>query len=110
MKIVFEIPIEKKAEITKILEADPYGENEPGNDKGKSFSRNGYKLKDGSSIGEDEKKLFLILRGPDEFLPFAKKKLGDLIKECSPEISARIMRKIEDEENSAEQGMGAIFG
>ncbi|MFA5108414.1 MAG: hypothetical protein WC492_02695 [Candidatus Micrarchaeia archaeon] len=110
MKQIFEIDIAKKLELTKILEDDPYGEKKTGEEEHMSFSRLGYKLKDGVTIGEDEKKIFLLLRGSDDYLPFVKKYLGDLAKRCSQEVENRIIAKIEEEESSAEQGMGSIFG
>jgi hypothetical protein len=102
LKKVFECPIEKKPEIAKLLEADPYGE--------KSFSRNGYKLKDGTILGEDAKTAYLYLSATDEFMKWAEEKLKGLVAESKPEVSARIIKKIEDEESGAEAGFGAIFG
>ncbi len=110
MRVVFEIPIAKKSELMPLLEADPYGEQSPAQYAKMSFARNGYKVKDGAQLDEDREKLYLVLRGPDEFLPFAKMKLGDMAVLCKPEVNDRIMKKIEDEESGAEQGMGAIFG
>ena len=110
MRVVFEIPIAKKAELMALLEADPYGEQSVAPYQKMSFARNGYKVKDGSQLDEDREKLYLVLRGADEFLPFAKMKLETFGVLCKPEVNDRVMKKIEDEESGAEQGMGAIFG
>jgi hypothetical protein len=110
MKCVFEASIGKKADIVKILEADPYGEQSPPPFSKMSFARIGYKLKEGLQIGEDKDKIYIIFRGSDDYLPFIKSKLSGLAVQSSNECSERIIQKIEEEENSAEQGMGAIFG
>ncbi len=110
MKCVFEAVLEKKAEITKLLEADPYGELSPAPYAKMSFARLGFKLKEGVQVDEEKEKFYLYFRGADEYLPFVKMKLEGLAVQTSPERSARIIAKIEDEESGAEQGMGAIFG
>ncbi len=110
MRQVYEIPIEKKSQLTAILEADPYGENEPEPFHHVSFGRNGYKIKDGVMLGEDKAKIYLYLRGPDEFEKFVLLKLKDLAARCKPEDETRIAAKFDEEEGNAEVGMGAIFG
>lgn len=112
MKAIYECPISKKAQLTTIVEADPYGEAEPAPFHHVSFGRNGYKMKDGVMLGEDKEKIFLFIRGPDEFEKFVKLKLLDpqLAVRAKPEDEARIIAKFEEEEGNAEVGMGAIFG
>lgn len=107
MKIVYETDLEKKPELQKLLEADPYGIEQE--DK-KSFSRLGYKLKDGSQVDSDAKKVYVFFRGSDDYLPFVDSKLKDLAKRSESATEEKIIRLIEDEESGAEQGMGAIFG
>ncbi len=102
MKMVFQLPAEKKAELTKLLEAEPYEKV--------SFSRNGYKLKDGASVSEDAKKAYLYLSCTEEFAKFAHSKLDSMCEKTEPAVQERVIKKIEDEENSAEAGFGAIFG
>ena len=106
MKCVFEIDMEKKADLLKILEENPYGEGE---DK-KSLAKLGYKLKDGMQVSCDEKKVYVFFRGADDYLPFIESKLKDIAKRCEKETEDKIISIIEDEESGAEQGMGAIFG
>jgi len=110
MKCVFESPMEKKQELIALLEADPYGKEEQGEFAGRSFSRNGYKFKEGLMLGEDKGKVFVYLKGPDDFVPFATKKFEGIAKRCAPADEGRLIKKIEDEETGAEMGMGAIFG
>ena len=102
MNIVFEIPVANKAKLTALLEADPYGKP--------SFSRNGYKIKDGIIVGQDKEKAYLFIKCTDEFAKLAKEKLKDIAIECKPEVTEAIAKKIEEEESNAEVGFGAIFG
>ncbi|VVB57737.1 Uncharacterised protein [uncultured archaeon] len=110
MKCVFEAPMDKKAELTKLLEADPYGEQSPAPYQKMSFARLGYKLKEGVQVNEEKDKLYAVFRGSDDYLPFIKSKLEGLAVQSNPERSARVIAAVEDEESGAEQGMGAIFG
>ncbi|MDE1797963.1 MAG: hypothetical protein KGH63_00970 [Candidatus Micrarchaeota archaeon] len=110
MKAIYETTLDKKAALSAILEADPYGENEPEPYHHISFGRNGYKLKDGSQLDEDRNKTFVFIRGPDEFEKFCLLKFKDLATRAKPEDEARIIAKFEAEEGNAEMGMGAIFG
>lgn len=106
MKVVYETDMEKKVDLVKILEENPYGTQE---DK-KSFSRLGYKLKDGVQVSCDEKKAYVFFRGADDYLPFIEAKLKDISKRSEKETEEKIIKLIEDEEAGAEQGMGEIFG
>jgi len=102
MKIVYAAPTSSKAKLTAILEADPYAHP--------SFSRNGYKVKDGSALGEEKDKVYVYLSCTEEVEKMAQEKFKDVAEKCNPEVTARVVKKIEDEENSAEAGFGAIFG
>ncbi|MBS3069277.1 hypothetical protein J4441_02845 [Candidatus Micrarchaeota archaeon] len=102
MKIVYSAPASSKAKLTAILEADPYAHP--------SFSRNGYKVKDGSSLGEDKANIYLYLKCEEEVAKMAEEKLKDVAAKVPADVTERVIKKIEDEENSAEAGFGAIFG
>ncbi|VVC01622.1 Uncharacterised protein [uncultured archaeon] len=102
MNIVFEIPIAAKAKLAALLEADPYGKP--------SFSRNGYKLKDGLVMGQDKEKAYLFIKCTEEFATLAKEKLKDIATVSKPEVIEAVAKKIEEEESNAEVGFGAIFG
>ncbi len=101
MDRVYECESSKKAEMTKILEADPYAED--------SFARVGYKMKDGAAVGEEKEKLYVYVSASEEFLKKADEKLKDLAKPCSDEVAARVKKKIEEEENSVAAGV-SMFG
>ena len=102
MILVFVISLPDKAKLTALLEADPYGE--------KSFSRNGYKMKEGKQVGLDADKLYLYMKCSDEFVSFAKEKLKEIAAEAKAEDAAKVSKAIEEEESTAEVGFGSIFG
>lgn len=102
MKKVFGIELGKKKELTELLEADPY-------EKG-SFARMGYKLKEGSQVGADEKMLYLYVSGDDEAVEKAGEKLKGLSVEVPQEVEERVIARIAEEEDRAATGMGDIFG
>ncbi len=102
MRVVLVAPIEKKQELVKLLEADPYSKP--------SFSRAGYKVKDGALCGLDKDKIYVHFSTDDE----GAKKLIEIAKplaEAAPKPQHDSFCKfIDDEEASAQQGFGAIFG
>lgn len=102
MKIVFAFPAEKKKELTPILEADPYAPD--------SFARAGYKIRDGLTLGERADTIYLYISADEHFIKKAKEKLKPLMREMHKEEEERVRKKIEDEEEAAEGGFGAIFG
>jgi len=110
MNVVFEAATKDKPKLVALLEADPYGKP--------CFSRNGYKVKDGAQVSQDREKCYVFMRATDEFASFARGKLKtlvdaegkELVVESKPEVVAAVAKVIEEEENNAEVGMGAIFG
>jgi len=99
---VYECDSKKKAEITKLLEADPYADE--------SFARTGYKLKDGSAIGEDKTKLYIYMSTSSDFIKKADEKMKDMAVPPKADVEKRIIEKILKEEEEAESGFGSIFG
>ena len=102
MKKVFGISVEKKKELTAILEADPYAKG--------SFAMMGYKLKDGNQVGGDEKTIYLYISGDDEKVKGAEEKLKELLVDVPGELEEKIVKVIAEEEDKAASGMGDIFG
>jgi hypothetical protein len=88
--------------LTKILEADPYAED--------SFARVGYKLKDGTVLGEDKAKSYLYIKAAAEFVKKADEKLKDVAKPVASDVEKRVVEKVLKEEEEAESGFGTIFG
>ncbi|MDO8554372.1 MAG: hypothetical protein Q7S22_06185 [Candidatus Micrarchaeota archaeon] len=102
MKRVYEFEPNKKAELTKLLEADPYVEG--------SFARIGYKVKEGGVLGEDKSKNYLYISAGDDFIKKADETLKLLVTIVKGEVEKRILEKIAAEEESAEAGLGSLFG
>ena len=99
---VYEFEPSKKADITKLLEADPYAED--------SFARVGYKLKDGAVLEEDKSKCFIFIRSSEDFIKKADEKLKGLATAAQADVEKRVSEKIIAEEEAAENGLGSIFG
>lgn len=101
MDRVYECEISKKADLTKVLEADPYAED--------SFARVGYKMKDGAAVGEDKEKLYIYVTASEDFLKKADEMLKDLAKPAGEEVAKRVIAKIEEEESTVAAGV-SMFG
>src|SRR5262249_39756788 len=102
MRRVYEAESGKKAELNKILEADPYADD--------SFARVGYKVKDGAVLGEDKSKVYLYISASDDFIKKADERLAAVAKPAPEEAAKRIIEKVLKEEEEAESGFGSIFG
>jgi hypothetical protein len=102
MQHVYECDLAKKKEMTALLEADPYA--------GDSFARMGYKAKDGEFLGEDKAKMYVYIKASDDLLKKADEKMKGLAVRCKGDVEKRIIEKIVAEEESAEAGLGNIFG
>jgi hypothetical protein len=99
---VYECENSKKADVSKILEADPYAED--------SFARMGYKVKEGAAVDEDKDKLYIYVSASEELLKKADEKLKEFAKPADEEVQKRVGEKIKAEEAQAEAGFGSIFG
>jgi hypothetical protein len=102
MERLYECETGKKAELQKILEADPYAEG--------SFARVGYRLRDGATLDEEKDRIYLYISASADFIKKADEKLKDVAKPVEGEKAKRIIEKIKKEEESAESGLGSIFG
>ena len=102
MKKLFMCDNSKKAELTKILEADPYEKL--------SFSRLGYTLKDGADFDLEKKTVIVINYFSKEDEKFIKEKLKDICEELKEEKAQEILKKIEKTESAAQSGFGSMFG
>jgi len=99
---VYESDLGKQKDLKMLLEADPYAPD--------SFARIGYKLRDGSSLSEDKAKVFLYISASDDFVKKTDERLKDLAKPMAGKDAERVIGKIMAEEESAESGLGSIFG
>ena len=102
MKRVYACDISKKKELLSVIESDPYSED--------SFSRVGYVIRDGSSIGESSDAVYLYISAQEPVIKKLDAKLRGIAEILEGEEADRIIKKIEDEGESAAQGVGSIFG
>ncbi len=99
---VYECELAKQKDMKAILEADPYSQE--------SFARAGYKLRDGASLGEAKDKVYLYMSVSDDFARIADERLKGVANRLTGKDEERIVSKIKEEEESAESGLGSIFG
>lgn len=102
MKKVFGIPVEKKADLIALLEADPYAEH--------SFARMGYKMKEAAQVGGDPKLLYLYISAEEKAIHLAGEKLKPLVVSVPAEMEKKVIAEIEKEEDNAVSGFGGMFG
>jgi hypothetical protein len=77
------------------------------------FARKDYLMKDGITIGLDSGKCYLYLSADDSFLDAAESKLKksiSSIKRAPSDIEKQIIDTVERERQSADEGLGFIFG
>lgn len=104
-KRVFECPNADKAKLTAILEADPY--------VSPSFTMQGYILKDGSVVDAEAGRTYVYIKCENaDFFKFAEEKFKALpsVARCKKEVEEKVISRIEEGEDAAEAGVGAIFG
>jgi len=103
---VYEMTGADQVKVKGIIEANPYAPI--------SFARQGYKLKEGKGVGGDAGKYYLFIKGEPDFFKWADEQVKvaaiESFKRSEKPIEAKVIASIEEEENAAEQGMGAIFG
>lgn len=102
MDRLYEIALEKKSLLTKILESDPYAQD--------SFARVGYRIRDGATLGEDKTKIYVYISSSEDFVKKADERLKEVAGIVQGENAARIIKKIKEEEEAAESGFGSLFG
>lgn len=92
----------KTPELKKVIEADPYQSD--------SFATQGYVLKGGDALGMDTKKMYLYIKADPDFFKKAEEKLKGIVERAKKENEAAVVKKIEEEQNSAASGFGSLFG
>ncbi len=85
---------EKKGELKKILESDPYAED--------SFARVGYKLKE-NVFGEG--KIYLYIKASEEFIKKAEERLKGVAERIEGEKAEKVIKIIEEEESNVASGI-----
>ncbi|MBI5159714.1 hypothetical protein HY992_06355 [Candidatus Micrarchaeota archaeon] len=103
-KRVYECLSSLKGKLDELLKSDPY--------VGRSFSKQGYTLKEGKSVGAEADKYYVLINADDEFFKWAEEKFKAVenVKRTGKETEAKIIAVIDEEASAAEGGLGAIFG
>lgn len=105
-KRVYEYDSKEKGAVQAVLETDPYADV--------SFAKQGYKVKDGKTVGGDAAKFYLYVNADSDFFKWAEEKLKvanvTSFARAKKEVEAKVVQNIEAEDNAAETGFGAIFG
>jgi hypothetical protein len=123
---VYEIPTDKLDSVKNILEApdDVSGElnveieKEPGKGKEKAkswkvneFKKQGYILRESKALGIEKKAFYLQISADEDFFKRNEKVLLDAgAKALKKEEADSIIKKINDMESNASNGIGFIFG
>jgi hypothetical protein len=119
---VYVCPIEKEAELKKMLEYDPYIDPKIKEEDLKKiredemaniiFARQDCVLKDGASINLDPSKCYLFINAQDSFLDKAEKKLKSIegLERADKNTEEKVAMFIDDERKRADEGFGSIFG
>ncbi len=77
------------------------------------FARQECELREGKAIGQDNGKLYLYVKAPDEFFPTAEERFAHefkTVKRAPAEVEKKFIEIKEDEDSRANAGFGAIFG
>lgn len=98
MKAVFFIPSENYSKVKN----EVYGDE--------LISRQTINFRESRSLGFDKDGYYLEIEGSDEARKKAKELVGDKGKELEGKEKEEVLAKISEQEESAAQGFGSIFG
>ena len=87
------------------LKSDKYGEV--------IFARQQYEIFDGALLGLDPAMSYLYLKATDDFLAKADEKLEHsfkTVKRAAKDVEDRVVSRVKEQEDTANQGFGSIFG
>jgi rubrerythrin len=98
MKAVFFIPSEDYSKAKNMV----YGDD--------LLSRQTINFRESKALGMEKDGYYLEIDGSEESIAQAKEVLGDLAKEVDKDEKEKILAKIDEQENSAAQGFGTLFG
>ena len=105
-KRVYEYESKENGKAQQVVDNEPYAD--------RSFAKQGYKVKEGKSVGGEDGKYYLYIQAEPDFFSWAEEKFKaaelESFKRAPKEIEGTVVQKIEEEDNAAEAGFGAIFG
>lgn len=101
---IYRIPSEKIRDAKAVLENPDVVVNR--------WARNGYILRDAKILGLDKNCYYVYAEGPEEFFKEHEKEITSIegIEKISGAEFDEVKQKIDDEQNNALSGVGAIFG
>ncbi|MCX8200375.1 MAG: hypothetical protein N3G76_02805 [Candidatus Micrarchaeota archaeon] len=104
MDIVYSFPNTEKAKAMAIVEGDKFGPL--------AFATRGFVQKDGTDYGLAGKTLLVIRNVSEEFKKQADVKLKDVagLEVLPQDKASEIVRRVNEEEEAAQNGFGSIFG
>ncbi len=118
MYVVYSFPLEEEEHLDKILRYDPYTDMSLSSEeleKRKNdiiFVRHNFYLREGSLLGFDPNRVYLLLEGDDDFIKKAYDKLSKEVKGIRREDDSMINKfreYIEKENENISSGIGSMF-
>ena len=108
---VYEISGEKAKDIKAILEAADKKDPQTGKWIINEFVTNGFKMTDARGLGIDGEANYVYIKASAEFFNRNEKQLLEAgAKKLSGPEADKVKKKFEEAQESAETGLGAIFG
>ncbi|MEE9323413.1 MAG: hypothetical protein V3U72_02600 [Candidatus Aenigmarchaeota archaeon] len=98
MKAVFFVPSENFSKVKNAI----YGDN--------LISRQTINFRESRALGFEKDGYYLEIDGSGEAIKHTKELLGDMGKEVDEKEKEKILKKISEQEESAAEGFGSIFG
>jgi len=74
------------------------------------LSKQSINFRESKALGMKKEGYYLEIDGSEDSIAHAKKVLGDMAEEADKKERKEVLNKIEEQENSAAQGFGKIFG
>ncbi len=104
MDIIYSFPNAEKSKAMAVVENDKFGPL--------AFATRGFVQKDGTDYALAGKTLLVIRNVTDEFKKQADVKLKDVLglEVLAADKTAEIVKKVNDDEEAAQNGFGSIFG
>ena len=98
MQALFFVPMENYSKVRNIVMNDD------------TLSRQSLNFRDGNALGIDKEGYYLEIVGNENAIKKARDLLKDLTKEVAGREEDEILKKIAEQEESAMEGFGSIFG
>jgi hypothetical protein len=108
---VYEVPADQLKFVKGVLEASDKKDLKTGKWIANEWALRGYKLNDAKGLGLEGTNYYIYVKADDDFFKRNEKSIVDVgAKLLSGEHASKVIKKVEEAEESAEAGIGAIFG